>query len=165
MPYKIKRTIIALVSGVLLLIGYSVFAIGKVNSGAASLDDAKFWATTILLVIGIAIVAMIIIQIVFHIVLSVAAAVNEQIKTGQCDDKKVERSIELEMVEDEMDKLIELKSTKIGFTIVGIGFVAALGSMALGWQPGVMLNILFGSFAVGSMIEAVAQIHYYRKGI
>ena len=165
MSYKIKRIIVALISGVLILIAYSAYAVGKVNSGAASLDDTRFWATTILAAIGIAIVAMIVIQIVFHIVLSIAAAVDEQIKTGQCDDKKVERNIELEMVEDEMDKMIELKATKIGFTIVGIGFVAALGTMALGGQTGVMLNIMFGSFAVGSMIEAIAQIYYYGKGI
>ncbi len=165
MSYKIKRVIIALITGAVLLIAYGIYAFGKVNSGAATLDDTKFWATTILQVIGIGIVAMIVIQIVFHILLSIGAAISEQIKTGTCDDKKVEKSIEMEMVEDEMDKLIELKATKIGYAIVGIGFVAALVSLVLEWPLAVMLNILFGSFVIGSIIEACVQIHYYRKGI
>lgn len=165
MSYKIKRTILSLLTGIALLAFYCIYAFGKVNSGAAAMDDMRFWAVTILLFIGIGVAAMIVIQIIFHILLSIATAVNEQIKTGTCDDKKVEKSIELEMVEDEMDKMIELKSTRIGFTVVGIGFVAALGSLVLNWAPAVMLNILFGSFAIGAMIEGVAHIYYYMKGI
>jgi hypothetical protein len=165
MSYKIKRVIIALLTGVVLLAAYGFYAFGKVNSGAATLDDTKFWATTILLVIGIGIVAMIVIQIIFHILLSIGVAICEQVKTGTCDDKKVEKAIELEMVQDEMDNLIELKATKIGYAVVGIGFVAALVSLVLEWPLAVMLNILFGSFVIGAMIEAFVQIHYYKKGI
>jgi hypothetical protein len=69
------------------------------------------------------------------------------------------------MVEDEMDKLIELKSMKIDFAIVGAGFAAALGSLVLDCSPAVMLNILFASFYIGALVEAVAQLHFYRRGI
>lgn len=165
MSYKIKRTILGLLTGMVLLAAYCIYAFGKVNSGEAALDDMKFWATTILIVIGIGVAAMIVIQIIFHILLSIGAAINEQIKTGKCDDKKVEKSLEMEMVEDEMDKMIELKSTRIGFTVVGAGFIAALVSLVLNWAPAVMLNILFGSFAIGAMIEGFAHIYYYMKGI
>lgn len=165
MSYQEKKTFVSLVTGLLILAAYCIYAIGKVQAGVAAPDDLKFWATTILIFIGIGVVAMIVVLIVFHLLLSIMMAITEQVRNGKCDDKEVERKIELEMVEDEMDKLIELKSTKIGFAIVGIGFVAALGSLALGWPAAVMLNILFGSFAIGSMIEGFAQIHFYRTGI
>jgi uncharacterized membrane protein len=165
MSYKVKKTIVSILTGVLLMAAYCIYAFGKVQSGAATPDDMKFWATTILVFIGIGIVALIVIQIVFHILLSIAMAVKEQVQNGKCDDKEIEKTLELEMVEDEMDKLIELKSMRIGFAIVGIGFAAALGSLVLNCSPAVMLNILFASFFIGSLIEAIAQLYFYRTGI
>jgi Mg2+/citrate symporter len=125
----------------------------------------KFWATTILIFIGIGVVAMIVIQIVFHILLSIAIAVKEQVRNGKCDDKEVEKAIEQEMVEDEMDKLIGLKSMRIGFAVTGFGFIAALVSLVLNYSPAVMLNILFFAFGIGSMIEGITQLYFYRRGV
>lgn len=129
MSYKVMKTIVSVVTGVLLMAAYFIYAFGKVKMGTASLDDMGFWATTILVFIGIGVVAFIVIQIVFHILLSIVIAVKEQVKNGNCDDKKIEKTIELEMVEDEMDKLIELKSMRISYAIAGIGFAAALVSL------------------------------------
>ena len=165
MSYKVKSTIVSIVSGVLLMAAYGIYAVGKVNSGAAALDDMKFWATTMLIFIGIGIAAMIIIQIVFHILLAITKAIQEQVKNGKCDDKEIEKSLELDMVEDEMDKLISLKSNRIGYAVGGVGFIAALVSLVMNYPAAVMLNILFGSFYAGSLVEAFTQLFYYRKGI
>lgn len=165
MSYKVKKTIVSMITGVLIMAAYFIFAIGQVKSGVVSPDNLKFWATTILVFIGIGIVAGIIIQIVFHIFLSIAMAVQEQVKTGQCDDKGIEKSLALEMVEDEMDKLIELKSIRISFAIAGIGFAAALVSLVLNDSPAVMLNIMFASFSIGSLVEGITQLYYYKTGI
>jgi len=165
MSYKITKTIVSIVTGILLLAAYFIYAFGKVRMGTASMDDIRFWATTILTFIGIGIVAVIVIQIIFHILFSIAMAVKEQVKTGKCDDKEIEKTLEMDMVEDEMDQLIGLKSMRISFAIVGVGFIAALGSLALNYSPAVMLNILFASFYVGSMFEGVSQLYFYKKGI
>lgn len=165
MFYKVKRTIISILTGILLMAAYCIYVIGKVQAGAAAADDMKFWASTILVFIGIGIVAMIVIQIIFHILLSIAMAVKTQVQTGKCDDKEIEKTLELDMVEDEMDKLIELKSMKIGFAVVGVGFGLALVSLVLDYSPAVMLNIMFASFYIGSLIEAITQLHYYKTGI
>lgn len=169
MSYKMKKTIVPMVSGALLMAAYCINTFGKVQSGAAAADDLKFWATQMLLFIGIGIVALIIIEIVFHIVLSISMAVKEQVQNGKCSDKEIEKTIErtinLEMVEDEMDKLIELKSLRVGYSVAGIGFVAALIYLALGYSPAVMLNILFFSFAAGSMAEGAAQLFFYHRGV
>lgn len=165
MSYQEKRTIVSIVSGVIILGAYCVYSYGKYQSGAIATDDMKFWATTILIFIGIGVVASIVIQIVFHILFSIAIAVKEQVQKGKCDNKQIEKTLELEMVEDEMDKLIGLKSMRIGFAIAGIGFIAALVSLVLNYSPVVMLNIIFVSFSIGSMIEGIAQLYFYRSGV
>jgi hypothetical protein len=169
MSYQEKRTITSIITGALVLGAYCVYVFGKVQSGAVTPGDLKFWASTMLFFIGIGIVAIIVIQIVFHILLSISIAIKEQIRNGEVDDKEIEKTIEktidAEMVEDEMDKLIELKSTRISFIFAGIGFVAALVSQVFNYSPVVMLNIMFISFNVGSLFEGFAQLYYYRKGI
>ena len=165
MSYQEKKTIVQILTGILLLTVYCIYAFNKIQSGMAASDDMKFWATAILIFIGIGVVASIVIQIVFHILLSIAIAVKQRVQDEKCEDKEIEKTIKLEMVEDEMDKLIELKAMKIGFAIVGFGFIAALVSLVLNYSPAVMLNITFVFFSVGSIIEGITQIYFYRKGV
>jgi len=194
MSYKEKQTIVSILSGLLLLVIYSFYALSKVQSGVAAPDDLKFWATTILTFIVIGIVATIIIQIIFHILLSISIAVKGEVQKeiqkeivkrihnetqndsqidrqvdlhykDPCNEQDIEKTIALEMVEDEMDKLIELKSMRVGFAIAGIGFVLSLISLVLDYAPAVMLNIAFFSFSIGSMIEGIVKLFYYKRGI
>lgn len=165
MSYQEKRTIVSVITGILILAAYCIYAFGKYQSGAIAVDDMKAWASIILVFIGIGVVSSIVIQIVFHILLSISIAVQERVRTGRCDDKEIEKTIGAEMVTDEMDKLIELKSMKIGFIIAGIGFLTALVTQILNYSPAMLLNVAFISFSAGSMIEGLAQIYFYRRGI
>ena len=108
---------------------------------------------------------MIIIQIVFHILMSIGIAVSKKIQNEDFDDKQIEKTIALEMVEDEMGKLIELKSIRVGFAVAGVGFVGALVALVFGYSPVVMLNVMYLSFSVGSIIEGLTQLYFFRKGI
>lgn len=165
MSYKVKQIITTIITGALVLAAYCIYAFGQVQSGAASEGDLRFWATTMLVFIGIGVVATIIIQIVFHILLSISIAVTETVRTGKpAADKEIERAINVELVEDERDKLIELKAMRFGFLLAGLGFVAALFSLALGYSPAVMLNILFISFSAGSLLEGFAQLVLHYRG-
>ncbi len=163
MSYPEKRTIVSVVSGALLMVVYVIYAYAKL--GFTNMTDLKPWATTMLVFIGIGIVGMIIIQIVFHILLSMGIALKEKIKDESIDDKKIESTIASEMIEDEMDKLIELKANKIGYSFVGLGFVAGLITLAIGLPAAIMLNILFLASLLGSIVEGLIQLHYYRKGV
>ncbi len=178
MSYKEKQTIVSILSGLMLLVIYSFYALSKVQSGVAAPDDMKFWATAILTFIVIGIVAMIIIQIIFHILLSISIAVKGEVQkeihkkilkhetqNDPCNEQSIEKTIALEMVEDEMDKLIELKAMRVGFVIAGTGFVLSLISLVLDYSPAVMLNIAFFSFGIGSMIEGIIKLFYYKRGI
>ena len=164
MSYQEKRIVVSIFSGLFIVGAYFLYTSSKIQAGTAAADDVRFWAIAMLMFIGLGIAATIIIQIIFHILLSIGLAIKEGIKNGKVDDKEIERSIGAEMVTDERDRLIELKSMRIGFTAAGIGFVASLLSIILHHSPVVMMNILFVSFSVGSILEGVTQIYFYRRG-
>jgi len=165
MSYQEKRTVVSIITGAIVLAAYCIVAFGQNNSGAVAPGDLKFWAGTILVFIGIGVAASIVIQIVFHILLSIGIAMKKKILDENCEDKEIEKTIGAEMIEDEMDKLIELKSMRVGFFFAGIGFVAGLVALILDYSPVVMLNIFFLSFAGGSLLDGFTQLYFYRKGI
>jgi len=165
MSYHEKRIVVSILSGIALVAAYCVYAYGKVQSGLVAPGDLKFWAVTMLIFIGIGVAATIVIQIVFHILLSIGIAVKEKMRDENFDEKLIEQNIKAEMVEDEMDKLIDLKSSRISQIFTGVGFAAGLVSLILGYSPEWMLNILFFSFFLGSLFEGFGQLYYYRKGL
>jgi len=163
MSYQEKRTLMSIITSVLLMVSYSIYAFGK--AGMEHINDLQFWAKTILIFIGIGVVALIIIQIVFHILMAISKAVQQKLRDNEVDEAEIERSIKVEVAEDEMDKMIELKANRFGYTIVGLGFVAGLIAIAFGASAVALLNILFLTSWVGSFIEGLVQIRYYRRGI
>lgn len=165
MSYQEKKTITSMVSGLILMGVYALHAWGRYQAGEVPADNPALWAGMMLRYIGIGIIITIILQILFHILLSIGIAVREKISDESRDDKEIEKAIKQEMVEDERDKLIELKSLRAGFILAGIGFIASLVSLALGYPSAVMLNILFFSFFTGSFLEGLVQLHYYRRGL
>lgn len=155
MSYQEKKLIAGIVTGLLVVAAYCVYAFGIDQSAR----DLKGWAVTMLVFIGIGVGAAIVMQIIFHIVFAAALAVREG-----CD-KRVEAEMEACMVEDEMVKLIELKSVRSGYAVAGIGFVAGLVALVLGAAPAVMLNIVFLSCSAGSVAEGFSGLYYYRRGV
>jgi uncharacterized membrane protein len=165
MSYQEKKSIVLILSTILILTIYCIYSFGKYQSGVMAADDLKSLAITMLIFIGAGIVAMIVVQILFHIFLSIGIAFKESINKNECDDLEIEKRIELEMVEDERDKQIQRKATNIGFAVVGVGFIAALLSLVLNATPFVMLNIIFISFYLGSICDNISQFYFYRRGI
>jgi len=165
MSYQEKRNIVSMITGALVLAAYCIYAFGKYQSGAVVPGDIKFWAITMLIFIGIGVGASIVIQIIFHILLSIGVAVRKKLQDENYDDKEIEKSIQVEMVEDEMGKLIELKSLQVGFFVAGIGFIGSLVALVMGYSAAVMLNITFISFSLAMLVEGFAQLYFYRRGI
>ncbi len=60
-----------------------------------------------LIFIGIGIAASIVIQIVFHILLSIGIAAVKKIQNQDYDDREIGKTIQAEFIEDEMGKLKE----------------------------------------------------------
>lgn len=111
--------------------------------------------------IGIGVILTIILHILFHIFLSVGIAIHERDK----GDKAIEKSIENEMVEDEMTKLIDLKSLQVGYGIAGVGFVTGLIYLAIGDSAILAINIMFLAFFFGSLVEGLVTIYFNFRGV
>lgn len=169
MNYHEKKTIVTSIVGLLVSLSYLIFAIIKYNEGSTESLTLKFWAARILIFIGIGVVTIIIVLILFNIFYSIYLAYKLKTENPELSDKEIENQIsqivKINTIEDEMAKLIELKSMRIGFAFAGLGFVLALISLLLDFSPIIMLNILFLSFSLGSALEGFAQLYYYRKGI
>ncbi len=164
MSYQEKITWTSIISGALILIAYCLYAFNPARLAALPPGDLKPWATTMLVFIGIGVAATIVIQIVFHILLSISLAVQTKIQNMDSDDEDISRAIKGEMVEDERDRQIGQKSTRVGIAVTGTGFVAGLLALAFNYSPAVMLNIFFLSFLAGWLLEGAWTLYYYRRG-
>jgi hypothetical protein len=91
------------------------------------------------------------VQIVIHILFAIA---NRIITQEDMPD-----------ITDERDKLIELKCIRISHWIFILGFMLAMGSLAMGMKPYVMFLTLISSGFVASLASEVAKVIYYRRGV
>jgi hypothetical protein len=165
MSYQIAKTITNILSGIAVLVVYLVYVSSRYQAGLLATDELKSWAQIMLIFIGIGIAMAIVVQIIFHILYSIGIAVNQSIKNGSCNDQDIEKTIELEMVEDEMGKLIELKAMRVSFIFVGVGFVASLVLLFFDYPEFIALNVLFASFFAGGILDGFTQLYYYLRGV
>jgi hypothetical protein len=66
---------------------------------------------------------------------------------------------------DELDKLIELKATKISHYVFTLGFLLAMGSLVMDMPHSAMFIILILSGFVSEMVGVITQLYLYRKGV
>ena len=158
MTYKSKRTIISVITGVIILIAYIIYITGNNAPGP---DDLRSWAILMLCFIGAGVILAIVMQIIFHIAYSIGITIRE----NDCDPKDVDRVLSSAMIEDEMDKLITLKSGRVGYILVGLGFAATLVALVLEVSAVTALNIMFISFTIGTIIEGCISAYLYERGI
>lgn len=148
MDIKEKRIFISLIGSVLILGFYAYYVYSRYIAGNLDiLNDFRFWGKSFLILIPVAIVTQIIIQIIFAIY--VHATSKE----------------EIDPVEDERDKLIELKAIKISHYLFIVGFMLAMGSLALGSQPWIMFVVLISSGFIASVVNEIARLYFYRRGV
>ena len=148
MDIKEKRILISLISSVLIMVFYVLYVYNRQIAGNPDiLNDFRFWGKSFLILIPVAIVAQIIIQIGFAIFISATSRE------------------EVDPIEDERDKLIELKAIKISHYLFIIGFMSAMGSLTLGMKPWVMFVVLISSGFIASVVNEIARLYFYRKGV
>ncbi len=158
MTYQEKRSIASMLTGAGVLAAYGLYAAGRLPAEA----DLKATAVTMLVFIASARGPAIVIQIAFHILYSVELALREKMHNQACDDEaigeSVKRTIGAEMVDDEMNKQVELKASRAMAAVSGAGFLAGLITLALGYAPAVMLNIQFAACYLGWNREGCASL-------
>ena len=145
--YQENRTIAYLISMLLVTAYYLCFLWEEFQKGVFDTDTIPSeWGWTVLKLVGA------------QIVLSVLASIGVSIMYAVLN-----REMEKE-VSDERDKLFELKTNQLSFTIFGLGFLSAMLCLALGTSPLLVLNLIVLSMFVGSMVGYIAKLYFYRRG-
>ena len=148
MSFQEKRAFVTIVSSTLIFVLYSLIVFNRYNDVIInSPNDLKFWAKIILVFVPIAAFAQIIVHIFFSIVNKIVT--NENIPAFT----------------DELDKLIELRATRIsGYTFI-IGFYLSMVTLVMGMQPYIMILTIIVSGYMASMLAEITKIWLYRKGV
>jgi hypothetical protein len=109
----------------------------------------RLWGITI----ATSIVAIIAGSILAHIL----SAIVQAIKTGEEDPQ-------IEDVEDERDKLIDLKGTRVAYVVSSLGVFAAMLSFVFGQTALVMFTILIFSGLVAQIAGDISRMVLDRRG-
>jgi hypothetical protein len=149
MSYQEKNITVSLVSH-LLVVGYYLVNLFQMQQAGGLVSTRVFslWAIVIVAIIVMNIVG----NILTHILLSIVHA----IKTGSEQEER--------FIEDERDKLIGLKGSKVSYIAFSIGVLIAMLTFAFGQPPLVMFSLLILSSIVAEIIGDFSQLYIYRKG-
>lgn len=146
MAYQQNQTIGILVSSLLGIAMYTFYMVQRTNSIDFDGSITSSWGW---LVLGI-----IVFQVVAIIIVSILVAIAQAIITRDEDP----------ILEDERDQLFELKSSRFAFSIFGAGFMLAMLSLAVGFPPIVMFNVIVYSLFGAGIVGYIARLYYYRRG-
>ena len=105
------------------------------------------------IIIGLAVVVTIIGTILTHII----SAIIQAIKTGKEDPK-------VEDIQDERDQIIDLKGTRITYTVSSLGVFLSMLTFVFGQPPLVMFSLLIFFGVVAQVVGDISRLVLYRKG-
>jgi uncharacterized membrane protein len=147
MSYQERRSLVNLISIILITAVYSAYMIQRYPAGSAySPEVFHFWGAFFLILIPVSVVARIIIYIIFHIINAIATREEEP------------------PITDERDKLVELKASQNSLYVFAVGFILAMVALVVGMPPAAMFIILICSGVASEMVGDISQFYFYRRG-
>ncbi len=147
MSFQEKRSLVLFGGSLLLAFFYLSIVFQQLADAPSALADSPaFWAKAILLMIPVMIGVKILLYILSFII------------------QKAVASSDTPEFQDEMDKLIDLKTAQHTYTFFGLFFLAFLAALALEWPNRTAFAILLCGMFVTDMFREVSQFYYYRKG-
>ena len=148
MDTKEKQILVTIINTILIFFIYVYYVYDRyLIDNPELLNDSSFWGKTFLVLIPVAILAQIVLHIIFAII--------NGILTRETMD----------IITDERDKLIELKAIRISHWLFTFGCLIARGSQASGMETwGIFVTLVASGFISGIVSES-AKIYFYRKGV
>ncbi len=147
MSYQEKRSIVNIISTLLITGGYSAYALPQYPQAEAYSETIfHFWGSFFFILIGVSIVASIIITILFSILNTVTNGEGEPSLT------------------DERDHVISLRAARNSSYVFISGVLLAMGSLVISQPPTVMFIILILSGVASSLISDMSAFFFYRRG-
>lgn len=151
MSFQEKNITVSLVNFTLILGFYLTRVFQMIQGG-------KFDSTNVFRLWGIIIALAVIVTIVATILTHIGSAIIHTIKTG-------EEKPDIEDIEDERDRLIDLRGTKVTYFISSIGGFLSMLTFVLGQPPLVMFTLLIFFGVVAQIIGDVSRLYLYRRGL
>jgi hypothetical protein len=150
MSYQEKNITVSLVNFSLIL-GFFLIRIFQLlqSGGFNSTNVFRLWGITIALAILVTIFATILTQII--------SAIIQAVRTGKEDPK-------IEDLEDERDKLIDLRGTKLTYLVSSIGGFLSMLTYVVGQPPLVMFSLFIFFGVVAQIVGDISRLYLYRRG-
>jgi hypothetical protein len=117
----------------------------------------SFTSTNVFWLWGITIVMAIVLTILGTILTHILSAIIQAVQTGNDDP-------EIDDLEDERDKLIDLRGTKFTYVIFAIGVFLAMLTFVLGQPALVMFSLLVLAGIVAQIVGYITRLVLYRRG-
>jgi hypothetical protein len=150
MSFQEKNITVSLVNFSLILGFYLIRVFQMIQGGSFnSANVFRLW--------GIVIVLAIVVTIFATILTHILSAIIQAITTGEEDPK-------VEDLEDERDKLIDLRGTKVTYFVSSVGVFLSMLTFALGQPPLVMFTLLIFFGVVAQIIGDISRLFLYRRG-
>ena len=150
MSFQQKNITVSLVNFSLILVFYLIRVLQMILSESFNSTNLfRLWG----IIIGLAVVVTIIGTILTHIV----SAIIQAIKTGKEDPK-------VEDIQDERDQIIDLKGTRITYTVSSLGVFLSMLTFVFGQPPLVMFSLLIFFGVVAQVVGDISRLVLYRKG-
>ncbi len=149
MSYQEKTTTVSLVSFILILGFYLIRVFQMILGGSFNSTNVfRLWGIVIVLAIVVTILA----TILTHIVSGIIHAI------------KTKEEPNIEDIQDERDKSIDLRGTKVTYFASSIGVFLSMLTFALGQPPLVMFTMLIFFGVVAQIIGDISRLYLYRRG-
>jgi predicted membrane protein len=150
MTFKQKNITASLISFMLIL-GFYLIRVFQM------LQNNTFEASNLFWLWGIVIVLAVIGTIVAIIFTQIVTTVSLVIQTGEQDPK-------INDLEDERDKLIDLRGTQVTYTVYSLGVFVAMLTFVIGQPPLVMFALLIFFGVVAQIIGDTTRLILYQRG-
>ncbi|HEU0295973.1 MAG TPA: hypothetical protein VFR47_24750 [Anaerolineales bacterium] len=150
MSFQQKNITVSLANFTLILVFYLIRIFQMIQGGNFNSTNVfRLWG----IIIALAIVVTIFATILTHIV----SAIVQAIKTGEENPK-------IEDFEDERDKFIDLRGTRVTYLVSSIGSFLSMLTFVLGQPPLVMFTLLIFFGVVAQIVGDVSRLYLYRRG-
>ncbi|MGO4544169.1 hypothetical protein AB4Z29_05175 [Paenibacillus sp. 2TAB23] len=148
MTYQEKKSIISLISSLLIFAAYCLYRYPQHPEGVLdSKEMLYYWGSFVLGLTLISIAAHIVISIIFNIVF--------RITTGEKEPAFA----------DELDKRIDLLAFRNSFAVFIVGFLLAMGSLVIHQPLKMMFIVLIVSGFLSDVTGSLSRLYHYRRGV
>ena len=145
MSYQQQRSVATIVTGAIVVAVFFWMVLNRVETVGGDAESLlRFWAGSVLILVPVGVVAQIVTVIVAAIVYRIIAG----------EDPPT--------IEDERDRMIELKANQVSQAIFVLAFVGSMVPVVLGTSVSVMFVVLVGGGFIAHVVGEVGRILMYQ---